>query len=208
MGRCVKYLVLHKPEGFVRFIMEDYLRKYDFRKVMWQKTEPVYRGGIAPLEYHRFLKWSYEEGVLKLEAWYPGAFGSEKDADANFTYSRKPYEKSLGELLQVLEQELPANTAINQVRCVAMPDYSSSVWVAAFSTGWALFACLKLPFIGILFSLMGYYQAKKALSSSLAHTLRVIARVVRIISLIEVVLFSVMFGGGIVYFVLALSGIL
>lgn len=47
MARYVEDITLNKPEDFVYFIMEDYLRKNEFVLSKWKKTEDAYRAGNA-----------------------------------------------------------------------------------------------------------------------------------------------------------------
>ena len=74
MARYVKDLVLNKPEDFVTFIMNDYLQKNQFVVSEW-KGEPAYRTGDALIEGYKYLKWSYENGTLHLEAWMKSTSG-------------------------------------------------------------------------------------------------------------------------------------
>ena len=74
MARFTKDLTLNKPENFVEFVMNDYLQKNQFSMSDW-KGEPAYRAGDAMMEGFKFLKWSYENGVLHVEAWLKGSFG-------------------------------------------------------------------------------------------------------------------------------------
>ena len=80
MARYVKDLVLNKPEDFVTFIMNDYLQKNQFVVSEW-KGEPAYRTGDALIEGYKYLKWSYENGTLHLEAWMKSTFGKEMGLD-------------------------------------------------------------------------------------------------------------------------------
>ena len=77
MARYVKDLVLNKPEDFVTFIMNDYLQKNQFVVSEW-KGEPAYRTGDAMIEGYKYLKWSYENGTLHLEAWIIEINGDKK----------------------------------------------------------------------------------------------------------------------------------
>ena len=76
MAKYVKELVLNKPDDFVQFIMEDYLRKNSFIMADW-KGEPAYRTGDAMMEGYKYLRWYYGNGVFHLEAWMKGTFGGE-----------------------------------------------------------------------------------------------------------------------------------
>ena len=68
MARYVRELVLNKPDDFVSFMMNDYLQKNKFSMSDW-KGEPAYRAGDAMMEGYKYLKWSYSNGTLHVEAW-------------------------------------------------------------------------------------------------------------------------------------------
>ena len=94
MARYVKDLVLNKPEDFVTFIMNDYLQKNQFVVSEW-KGEPAYRTGDALIEGYKYLKWSYENGTLHLEAWMKSTFGKEMGLDGFVgALQKKPYRQS------------------------------------------------------------------------------------------------------------------
>ena len=107
MARYVKDLVLNKPEDFVTFIMNDYLQKNQFVVSEW-KGEPAYRTGDALIEGYKYLKWSYENGTLHLEAWMKSTFGKEMGLDGFVgALQKKPYREGLAQLFHVLEQAIP-----------------------------------------------------------------------------------------------------
>ena len=107
MARYVKDLVLNKPEYFVTFIMNDYLQKNQFVVSEW-KGEPAYRTGDALIEGYKYLKWSYENGTLHLEAWMKSTFGKEMGLDGFVgALQKKPYREGLEQLFHVLEQAIP-----------------------------------------------------------------------------------------------------
>ena len=107
MARYVKNLVLNKPEDFVTFIMNDYLQKNQFVVSEW-KGEPAYRTGDALIEGYKYLKWSYENGTLHLEAWMKSTFGKEMGLDGFVgALQKKPYREGLEQLFHVLKQAIP-----------------------------------------------------------------------------------------------------
>ena len=107
MARYVKDLVLNKPEDFVTFIMNDYLQKNQFVVSEW-KGEPAYRTGDALIEGYKYLKWSYENGTLHLEAWMKSTFGKEMGLDGFVgALQKKPYREGIEQLFHVLEQAIP-----------------------------------------------------------------------------------------------------
>lgn len=106
MARYVKDLVLNKPEKLVTFIMTDYLQKNQFVVAEW-KGEPAYRAG-ALIEGNKYLKWSYENGILHLEAWMKSIFGQEMGLTGFWgVLQKKPYREGLEQLFHVLEQAVP-----------------------------------------------------------------------------------------------------
>lgn len=107
MARFVQDITLNKPEEFVTLLMNDYLQKNSYVTSDW-KGEPAYRTGDAVIEGYKYLKWSYANGVLHLEAWLKGTFGGE----AGFTgfaamVPKKHYKQSIDQLIAALQQPVP-----------------------------------------------------------------------------------------------------
>ena len=109
MARYVRDLVLNKPDDFVQFMMNDFLRKNSFVMSDW-KGEPAYRTGDAMMEGYKYLKWNYSGGIFHLEAWMKGTFGGEWNLDGFVgTLQKKPYKASLEQLFAALNQPIPMN---------------------------------------------------------------------------------------------------
>lgn len=107
MARYVRELVLNKPDDFVQFIMNDFLRKNSFIMADW-KGEPAYRTGDAMMEGFKYLKWYYNNGVFHLEAWMKGTFGGEWNLDGFVgCLQKKPYRESIEQLFAALQQPIP-----------------------------------------------------------------------------------------------------
>ena len=68
MARWVRDEVLNQPADFVDFLMNDYLMKNGFKQTE-RKGEQVWKEGDGYFSMARFLKYSYINGVLHLEAW-------------------------------------------------------------------------------------------------------------------------------------------
>ena len=68
MARWVRDEVLNQPADFVDFLMNDYLMKNGFKQTE-RKGEQVWKEGDGYFAMARFLKYSYINGVLHLEAW-------------------------------------------------------------------------------------------------------------------------------------------
>lgn len=115
MARSTRYIHLDKPKEQVEWVMQDYLTKERFSLIDW-KGEPVYRGGEPLVLGYRYLKWSYNSGVLKLEVWIGGLFGKEYHLDSGFgaahTSQGLPYKISLDHLTSRLEQPIPPGALV------------------------------------------------------------------------------------------------
>lgn len=106
MARHIEQIQLDKPDDFVLSVMNTYLQKNGF-VVSDLKNESVYRAGHRFTDGYRYLKWSYSEGALKLEAWIRGPFGCECSLKGPVYYDKKVlYKDSLAELLMALKQQI------------------------------------------------------------------------------------------------------
>ena len=122
MARYVRDLVLNKPDDFVQFMMNDFLRKNSFVMSDW-KGEPAYRTGDAMMEGYKYLKWNYSGGIFHLEAWMKGTFGGEWNLDGFVgTLQKKPYKASLEQLFAALNQPIPMNQAGAPEQVNPMPN--------------------------------------------------------------------------------------
>ena len=154
MARYVKDLVLNKPEDFVTFIMNDYLQKNQFVVSEW-KGEPAYRTGDALIEGYKYLKWSYENGTLHLEAWMKSTFGKEMGLDGFVgALQKKPYREGLEQLFHVLKQ---AKTV----------DNSSAATMALVFGILAFGVSFLSPLISIILAILGYSRARIGMQSAL-----------------------------------------
>lgn len=107
MARYIQDVYLGKPDDFVHFIMNDYLKKNGFTMSDW-KGEPAYRAGDPMFEGYKYLKYSYTNGNFHLEAWLKGTFGGEWDLEGFVACAQKgPYKSNLNQLIATLQQELP-----------------------------------------------------------------------------------------------------
>lgn len=179
MARYVKDIVLNKPDGFVQFIMDDFLQKNQFQPGQW-KDEPAYCTGNSLVEGVRFLKWSYADGKFHLEAWIRGTMGGEWDLDGLAGVAmKKPYKNSLEQLFEVLQQDIPAgNTQETQTASAANPTPQPIKVKTVDNTG-AATASLVLgilsiviglfwALIGVILGIIGITQAKMGSGSSKA----------------------------------------
>lgn len=174
MARYVKDLVLNKPEDFVTFIMNDYLQKNQFVVSEW-KGEPAYRTGDALIEGYKYLKWSYENGTLHLEAWMKSTFGKEMGLDGFVgALQKKPYREGIEQLFHVLEQAIPEvgmNGANGQPKSqpvqVKTVDNSGAATMALVFGILAFGISFLSPLISIILAILGYSRARIGMQSAL-----------------------------------------
>lgn len=186
MARYVKDLVLNKPDDFVAFVVNDYLQKNKFEMSDWN-GEPAYRAGDGMVEGFKYLKWSYSGGVFHLEAWLKGTAGGEWDLDGMVgALMKKPYKKSLEQLLDVLQQEIPAQNTAPQGNVPPQGGFEQQVPPnpqpipvrTTDNTGAATAALvlgilsvvfgLFIPLVGIILGVVGITQARMGSGSSKA----------------------------------------
>ena len=172
MARFTKDLTLNKPENFVKFVMNDYLQKNKFSMSDW-KGEPAYRAGDAMMEGFKFLKWSYQNGVLHVEAWLKGSFGGEWNLEGFVgCMQKKPYKESLEQLFTVLQQDIPEGEENILENTISVPVQTVDNTGAA--TQALLFGILSvvlafiIPLFGILFFCLGFARARMGSGSSKA----------------------------------------
>lgn len=171
MARYVKELVLNKPESFVNFIMEDYIKKNSFVQSTWKDNEAVYRAGDRMMEGFKFLKWSYNNGVLYLEAWLKGSFVKEMGLTGFVaTVQKTPYRKSLEELYEVLQQELPEGGMQDLSGAQTIPvrtvDNSGAATMSLVFGVLSIFVGLLIPLAGIILACIGFSRARMGSGSS------------------------------------------
>lgn len=104
MARHVNEVAINQPEDFVDFIMNDYIQKGGFKPFQW-KGEPCFRCGDGFFEACKYFKWSYANGVIRLEAWMKGAFGKESGLEGFVgAIPKKIFKSNLEELVVILQQ--------------------------------------------------------------------------------------------------------
>ena len=183
MARYVRDIELNKPDDFVTFIVNDYLQKNQFAMSDW-KGEPAYRAGDGMVEGFKYLKWSYSGGVLHLEAWLKGTAGGEWDLDgAVGALMKKPYKKSLEQLFEVLQQEIPAqntaggNTAASQGAYgqanpqpipVRTTDNTGAATAALVLGILSIVMGVLVALVGVILGIIGLSQARMGSGSSKA----------------------------------------
>ncbi len=205
MARYVKELVLNKPEDFVQFMMNDYLRKNSFVMADW-KGEPAYRTGDAMMEGYKYLKWYYNNGVFHLEAWMKGTFGGEWNLDGFVgTLQKKPYRESLEQLFEALKQPLPMEQGMaagqggmpgnpgqpyqNVVPVHTVDNSGAATMGLVFGILSIVFAFL-VPIVSILLACLGFSRARMGAGSRKAGQ----AKAGKILCIIGIIAAIVMWG--------------
>lgn len=205
MARYVKELALNKPEDFVQFIMNDYLRKNGFVMADW-KGEPAYRTGDAMMEGYKYLKWYYNNGVFHLEAWMKGTFGGEWNLDGFVgTLQKKPYRESLEQLFEALKQPLPMEQGMaagqggmpgnpgqpyqNVVPVHTVDNSGAATMGLVFGILSIVFAFL-VPIVSILLACLGFSRARMGAGSRKAGQ----AKAGKILCIIGIIAAIVMWG--------------
>lgn len=212
MARFTQDIVLNKPDDFVYFIMNDYLQKNEFTMSNW-KGEPAYQAGNAMVDGLRFLKWSYANGVLHLEAWLKGSMGGEWNLDGFVgCLMKKPYKESLMQLITVLQQTIPspqnmqgapgaeAGADGKQVVHVQTVDNHSAATMGLVLGILSIVFCW-LPLIAIILGCIGYSRARLGMCSSKAGA----AKAGKVCSMIGIILGIVLWA---MNFLLSMAGIL
>lgn len=188
MARWVRDEVLNQPADFVNFLMNDYLAKNGF-KLVTRKGEQMWKEGDGFLTMARFLKYSYMNGTLHLEAW-TGMF--RENALKGFVGSlpKKFYRESLEELIGLLHQPLPAGGTeqTGQPIAVQVPDHSGPAVPALVLGILGILTGLLIPILGLLLSGIAMSLGQRARNSSkysMAKTAVVLGTVGMVLSLLN-----------------------
>ena len=198
MARYVRDLVLNKPDDFVQFMMNDFLRKNSFVMSDW-KGEPAYRTGDAMMEGYKYLKWNYSGGIFHLEAWMKGTFGGEWNLDGFVgTLQKKPYKASLEQLFAALNQPIPMNQTGAPEQMSPMPnvvpvqtvDNSSAATMGLVFGIFSLIFAFLIPLVSILLACLGFSRARMGAGSSKAG----LAKAGKILCIIGIIAAIVLWG--------------
>lgn len=151
MARWIRDELLNQPADFVEFLMNDYLTKNGFLRVT-RKGEQVWKEGDGFLTMARFLKYSYENGMLHLEAW-TGAFRESALTGFVGSLPKKFYRESLEELIRLLHQPIPPEGmgAQGQPIVVQVPDHAGPAVPALVCSILGIVSGLLIPIIGLIF---------------------------------------------------------
>lgn len=182
MARYIQNVTLNKPDDFVSFIMNDFLQKNSFVMSDW-KGEAAYRTGDPMFEGYKYLKWSYANGVLHLEAWLKGTFGGEWDLEGFVAIAqKKPYKNNLEQLIALLQQDIPqpvpgaaspggAAPATNVIP-VQTTDNSGAAktslifGILSLALCWSPLLCLLVSIFAFTFSRTGKYSSKAGMAKA------------------------------------------
>ena len=188
MARWIRDEVLNQPTDFVDFLMNDYLTKNGFLRVT-RKGEQVWKEGDGFLTMARFLKYSYENGMLHLEAG-TGAF--RENAMTGFVGSlpKKFYRESLEELIRLLHQPIPQGGMGDQGQpiVVQVPDHAGPAVPALICSILGIVTGLLIPIIGLIFSGVGMSMGQRARNSSkysMAKTAVILGTIGMVLSLLN-----------------------
>ena len=121
MGRSVYDYTIGKPDDFIQFVSNDFFAKEGFRLVNY-KGEQVWKKGTGFLTAPSFIKLSYGNGIIHVEAWIK-SFG-EQPLDGGFyaAIPKSAHKTRVDTLINLLNQP----TAIpNQQPGEAAPDGSA-----------------------------------------------------------------------------------
>ena len=188
MARYVRELVLNKPDDFVSFMMNDYLQKNKFSMSDW-KGEPAYRAGDSMMEGYKYLKWSYSNGTLHVEAWLKGNFGKEMGLTGFVaTLQKKPFRDSLEQLYSALQQDISQTQGSGGAIPVQTVDNSSAATMALVFGIISVIIGFIWPLGAIIVAVLGYSRARMGSGSSKAG----MAKAGQILSIIGVVIALVM----------------
>ena len=188
MARWIRDELLNQPADFVEFLMNDYLTKNGFLRVT-RKGEQVWKEGDGFLTMARFLKYSYENGMLHLEAW-TGAFRESALTGFVGSLPKKFYRESLEELIRLLHQPIPPEGmgAQGQPIVVQVPDHAGPAVPALVCSILGIVSGLLIPIIGLIFSGFGMSLGQRARNSSkysMAKTAVILGTICMVLSLLN-----------------------
>ena len=188
MARWIRDELLNQPADFVEFLMNDYLTKNGFLRVT-RKGEQVWKEGDGFLTMARFLKYSYENGMLHLEAW-TGVFRESALTGFVGSLPKKFYRESLEELIRLLHQPIPSEGmgAQGQPIVVQVPDHAGPAVPALVCSILGIVSGLLIPIIGLIFSGFGMSLGQRARNSSkysMAKTAVILGTIGMVLSLLN-----------------------
>lgn len=209
MARYTTNIVLNKPEDFVNFIIKDFMIKEGFNFKAYN-GENVWQLGNGWLTSPQFIKTTYVNGTITIEAWLkfawlPGVYSGEMDLNGFVgALIKNALKEKLNSLINLLRQSLPneanlnsQDTEFNEISASQNTPQNGPILVKTHDTTsnakfGLIFGLISLigfifPLIGVLFGIMSITYARKGLNSSqrgMATAGMVIAIIMTIISIL------------------------
>ena len=220
MSRFKTQIQLNKPDSFVNYIMQDFFNKELFTFTQ-DGGEGVWQHGQGLLTGRQFIKCSYQNGTLTIEAWLkfallPGVYLGELGLDGAIGAIPKSALKSkVNNLIRLLTQPLPSDMqqtnilAANQNPNISnqpnptngqpIPVYThdtSSKATLSLILGIASFCGIISPLIGVILGSLGIVNSRKAArsKSNVLGTIGMILSILGIIISVLVWIFNIIYG--------------
>lgn len=103
MGRYIREVRLEQPIDVVSILMDDYVYHEHFSRTDWKDEMVFYVEDSYKKE--RYMKWSYGDGLFRIEAWLKNSLGGETDLDGvGGGPSRKEFRASIDGLIETLQR--------------------------------------------------------------------------------------------------------
>lgn len=178
MARYIRDEQINKPDDFVQFMMNDFLTKNGFTQKE-KKGEIVWQAGVGWMSPPKFIKYSYSNGMIHIEAWMktawlPGVYTGE-NAMTGFVAAvpKSAYKKDIEELISLLYQPLPSDNNWSgqgagqpgqpiMVRGIDHSRYATLALVFSLVS----FVGIFVPIVGVIFGCMGIGYGNKSRTSS------------------------------------------
>lgn len=104
MGRYIREVRLEQPIDVVSILMDDYIYHEHFSRTDWKDEMVFYTEDSHGKE--RYMKWSYGNGLFRIEAWLKNSLGGETDLDGvGGGDSRKEFRASIDGLIETLQRK-------------------------------------------------------------------------------------------------------
>ncbi len=103
-------ITLNKPDEFVETIINDYLKKQEYRQIVL-KDELIWQSGISAIAAPKCFKYSYLNGILHIEAWFMktiigNLIYEELDLSGHWIRTVE-YKNEIEDLIKILQQNIP-----------------------------------------------------------------------------------------------------
>lgn len=188
MGRFKTELQLNKPDSFIDYITKDYLIKENFVQKQIEGGT-VWQNGAGFLTAPQYIKVTYLNGILSIEAWLkyallPGVYVGEMGLTGFFgALPKGSLRKKVEQIIALVSQPLPSdyqtssdsaneiqtenqNANINNQPIPVYAHDTSSKATLALIFGLLSFLGLIIPLVGIVLGALGVVNGKKGMNSS------------------------------------------